>query len=254
MGDYKVKVIATLSVDNKKETDLLDFINNLRDRHKLGEFVTAAMRVCWEHPEYLEGSGYVSDTRGMTQERTKFIRDISEQITVLHRRVDKMYEMVYQLKVLALMNKRLGLEQRVENSMRAIFILQRQIDELGNLLGVNSMQPAWVNDTLENEYKKAEATLETIITAYDGIVSELRGCVQEGMVPRVSASPEQLNIKQAKIEHVSIEQAVGIKAEEVHKESNTEEQIKEEAVEPDDTADMSNADWDALAMFVGEGC
>lgn len=251
MGDYRIKLIATLLVDDQKEKDLVDFIDSLRDRHKLGDFVTAAMRVCWDNPEYLEKCGYKYDTYGMTAERRKFMQGVSSSLSELHSKVDKLYEIVSQLKVLALMNKRLGLEQKIDNNLMATFIMQKQVDDLARLLGVNSIQPIWATDKLVNEQKKAEDALELIITAYDGIVNELKASIE----PKYSIISMAEQAQQEETTQETKKETEPEKKEEHKKEPEKKEEYKEEQivkVEPEPEMDMSDADWDMLAMFVGE--
>lgn len=265
MGDYRVKVIATLSVDENKEKDLIDHIESLKERHKLGEFVTAALRVCWEHPEYLRDSGYRGDTYGMAQERTKFIQGVSVSMNELHRKVDALYDMVLQLRALALVGKKLGLEKKAENSLMAAFIIQKQADELASLLGVSTLQPVWASNKLEIEDKKIDNILETIITSYDGIINEIKELQTVQIVAETRNVDKTIkfdetdriveNIQESKQKSEDSDMRVAVTV------SNVEERVREEVSATDEggemqeevesTMDMSEADWDALDMFVG---
>ena len=246
MSDYRVKLIATLSVDENKEKDLVDHIESLKERHKLGEFVTAALRVCWEHPEYLKESGYKGDTYGMTQERARFIQGISNNLSDLHKKVDAIYDMTVQLKTLAMMGKRLGLEQRSENSLRSAFLIQKQADELARLLGVSTLQPVWASNKMEIEQKKVEDIIETIITSYDGIIGEL---------------VESQTVAQRIIKESEVNEVHKLKESVADKVIKSESCVENTSVPADCTVvnevsigenmDMSDADWDMLDAFVG---
>lgn len=241
MSDYKVKVIATMNIDEQREQDLVKFIIEMRERHKFGEFVTAAIRACWEHPEYLTENGYTDSYYGFTTGRTEFIKQVTESIAILNERVNKLLEMTTEMKYTTMMGRKLGIEQRADNQMLAAFIIQQQVEKLARELGVKNLTDDWNQQRLEKETEVLDEMLEKIIIQYSGLTEQLKLINQQ--TPIVITEPVSAQNKQTPKQdnNATVESAKTI-------ENRTTE---EETTEQKEVVDMSEAAWDLLDAFVG---
>lgn len=235
------KMMAVLKPDKSKETDLYNYLDTLRSSRRLSDFALACIRTCWEHPEYLKENGYQYDTLGMTSARIAFYSDIDRKIKEIRGKVDKMYDIVFKAYSLALAGKRLGLEGKVESSLRAQFLIQRQIDEIVSTLGVSNLDYIWVTNKVDDISKRADEVLEYIIESYDGVVKELVSssksvvCVDGEKRSRSNESDK------------SVEEIIDSKDTNISNDNNGVNKDKVE-VEP---VSFENADWGSLDAFIG---
>lgn len=246
MSDYKVKVIATMNIDEQREQDLVKFIIEMRERHKFGEFVTAAIRACWEHPEYLTENGYTDSYYGFTTGRTEFIKQVTESIAVLNERVSKLLEMATEMKYTTMMGRKLGIEQRVDNQMLAAFIIQQQVEKLARELGVKTLTNDWNQQKLEKETEVLDEMLEKIIIQYSGLTEQLKLINQQ--TPIMVTAPVRSEQTTEQFKTAIHEPVKTIEKETTEIPETTEIQ---ETTEQKEVVDMSEAAWDLLDAFVG---
>lgn len=168
----KTKLNSILSLDVQKEKDLINFLERCRDSRRLGDFVTICVRACWENPKLLEECGYTINSRGLTEERIKYFSNLENELNKLASKIDKIYDMALKVYMLSLMGKKLGIEEQSLNTLKAQFILQKQLNEFKGILGIENT--IYESDRVLDVQAKADDMLEFIINSYDGIISELR--------------------------------------------------------------------------------
>lgn len=223
----KAKLNSIVSLDTKKEKDLISFLEKCRDSRRLGDFVTICVRACWDNPKILEKSGYNINSNSLTAERIKYFKDIEDKLNNLVIKVNEIYDIAFKVYMLSLMGKKLGIEEQSLNTLKAQFILQKQLNEFRSILGIENL--VYESDKIADIQSKADDILEYIINSYDGIVTELK---------EVKTIP----IETIKIENNTI------------KKDNTTENI-EITEQKDDDIQLgfdNNVDWDALSNFLGD--
>lgn len=171
---YMLKLGATISFNKENERDIIAQLESLKKRHKLGEFISNAIRIVFEHPELLEEQDTSLEKFGLTENRQQFFDAISKEVNALKVKVDKIYKIATEIYTLTQFNKKIGLEERAKNILCAQFILQKQTRELCNILGVSQISSTYASEKLFDINKNVDETLEFIINYYDGIVSEIK--------------------------------------------------------------------------------
>lgn len=169
--DYKVKLGATLSFNLGLERDMVEQIESLKAKHKLGEFISNSLRIVFENPELLEKYGYSLSSYGLTDNRKKLNDAINTELSRLSNKVEKTYQMAYEMHSLAKFNKQFNIYDGSRNILASQFILNKQIDDLKNLLGVNCIdQPLNLHKVESN----IDDVLEYILLCHSDIIDELK--------------------------------------------------------------------------------
>lgn len=171
--DYKIKLGAVLRFDYTYEKDIIDQVEKLISRHKLGAFISRLIRVAFDNPKLMENSGLTLDEFGVSSERVKYFKEVESEVLKMKLKVDKIYDMTMHMYTMAKFGKRMGLEGKTNNIMRAQFILQRQIEELSRVLGVSNIGHTFESNKIFNVEGRVEDILEYILTSYEDIVEEL---------------------------------------------------------------------------------
>ena len=169
--DYKVKLGATLSFNLGLERDMVEQINKLKAKHKLGEFISNSLRIVFENPELLEKQGVSLAEYGLTDNRKKLNDAIRTEILRMNNKIQKTYKMAYEMYSLAKFNKQLNLYDCSRNILASQFILAKQIEDLRRLLGVSSIEQP-VN--LHKVDTSIDDILEYILLTHSEIVDELK--------------------------------------------------------------------------------
>lgn len=212
----KAKFTGTISLDEGKELDLIKYLEHLRDTRRMGDFVSSCVRACWDNQELYKQT-LASDSTYGTQLRKGYFDNIENKILDMRNKVDKIYELAFNVYTLALMGKRLGIEERAENSLKAQFILQKQINDIARALSINTLM--FESDRLQDTKHKAEQILEYIINSYDGLLGELQ----------------------------TVSYAVP-KEDETKEDKTKEDETKEDEI---NLTFNNNAEWEALSNFLG---
>ena len=165
--EYKVKLGATLSFNLGLERDMVEQIERLKAKHKLGEFISNSLRIAFENPELLEKYNLSLEKFGLTDNRKKLNDAINIEIGRIRDRVNKTYQMAYELYSLAKFNKQLNIYDSSKNILASQFILNKQIEDLKSLLGVTCIeQPA----NLHKVDSSVDDVLEYILLCHSDIV------------------------------------------------------------------------------------
>ena len=169
--DYKVKLGATLSFNLGLERDMVEQIESLKAKHKLGEFISNSLRIVFENPELLEKYNLSLERYGLTDNRKKLNDAINIELGRLGNKIEKTYQMAYEVYSLAKFNKQLNIHDTARNILASQFILNKQIEDLKSLLGVTCIdQPV----NLHKVDKSIDDILEYILLCHSDIVDELK--------------------------------------------------------------------------------
>lgn len=169
--DYKVKLGATLSFNLGLERDMVEQIESLKAKHKLGEFISNSLRIVFENPELLEKYNLSLEKYGLTDNRKKLNDAINIELGRLGNKIEKTYQMAYEVYSLAKFNKQLNIHDTARNILASQFILNKQVEDLKSLLGVTCIdQPV----NLHKVDKSIDDILEYILLCHSDIVDELK--------------------------------------------------------------------------------
>lgn len=194
MGTRSIRFGSQLTFDEDKEKDIIDTIDTLNSSHKMGQFMSNLIRLAFDNPEILRvGADGLEkqamlqqvESNGMSVSRQRFMSGVTSEISDMKKKVDEVYNMVFKLYTLALMNKHLEIEKKSDNSLRATFVLERQLRQLQSSLGVNISDAVYESDKINDVHARAEDCLEYIIEAYDGILDEMKQAIAVGKQPQV---------------------------------------------------------------------
>lgn len=172
--EYKLKLGTTLSFSGEQERDIVVQLESLKKRHKLGDFISSSLRVIFENPDFAQENGLNLNTFGLTDNRKEFFNAVLKKTDDMGFKIDEIYKMALQTYTLATFNKKIGLEDKSKNILMSQFILQKQLSDLCNLLGVDRVGNLYEANKLFDISKNVEDMLEFIITYYDGIISEIK--------------------------------------------------------------------------------
>lgn len=257
---YVLKLGATISFNKENERDIVAQLESLKKRHKLGEFISNAIRIVFEHPELLEEQDTSLEKFGLTDNRQQFFDAISKEVNSLRVKVDKIYKIATEIYTLTQFNKKIGLEERAKNILCAQFILQKQTRELCNILGVSQINSTYASEKLFDIKKNVDETLEFIINYYDGIVSEIKTSVsgmdeQERKLLELKKSLKEL--EDSKYVQNVVSQNTQDKKEKVEVVAEKENKVEEEPEEITEDSEIDgfdlaeNADLAGMADFLG---
>lgn len=182
MSITSIRLGSTLNFDGEKERDIVEFIEQLNRSHKTGQFFSCLIRLAFDNPEIIkrgvktEQSELISqiDRLGMSEPRKKFMTAVNSEITDMKKKVDSIYDMATKMYMLALAGNRLGIERKSDNTLLANFVLERQLQEINDRLGANSVNAVFASNKLDKEHEKASDYMEFIINSYTSLFDELK--------------------------------------------------------------------------------
>lgn len=232
--DYKIKLGAVIEFNEEKEKDIIEAVESLRDRHKLGDFISYAIRISLEHPEWFDSKDVTLASFGLTDTRRAYFESINSRIKAMEQKVDTIYNMGVKVYTLAKFGKRIGIEKKAENTLQAGFLLQKQLDEIATTLGVSSIGHVYESNKMDTLSKKVDELLEYIIESYDSIVLELKNNVIQEI--DLGFSPGMVNTQHATMQQIHSEHGTTS-----IKQGDTESTQKE-PTKTDIVGDSKNAD------------
>lgn len=254
----KVKLGATIAFDLEHERDIVALLDDLRQSHKLGEYISHTIRYAVEHQEDFEKETKVYARLGVSNRRKEFFDKAEQSLRIIAERVNEIYRVTNNLKALAQFNKKLGLLERVDSAYMAQFVVQKQINDLCRILGVNSLESKFASNKLHDINNDIDSVIEFIITYYDGIVSEIRESVEEAKSrERVSASDSAAEIAELKeqlrrLTESSYLKGVADEATEAKRETAVESEPAVPSEPPAEFAVGDSADLAGIADLVGD--
>lgn len=258
MNKTEIKLGSTLVFDTEKEADLIKLVRTASSQHKLGEILSHLLRIYSENPDKLNESKSSltkliinMSNKGMTPERYSYFKKVDRELSEMRGKVDSIYDMCFEMYSLAQFGKRTGLEGKATNGLMAEFMLEKQLDELTEKLGVDNINNTFTSNRVGDTKKKSKEVLEYIINSYDNIVDELRQAVVTEVAISNVAIKEVDNNVQVK-ETAEVENKPSSKLIEVADDidgvavDNGDNSIDNEII------DFGKADLGALSNFFGE--
>ena len=192
MSTWTKRLGGECKFDAEREADICNCVQTLSERRAIGEFISHLLRLAFESPEVFgDGKEVLSiisrmNKLGMTPTRYAYFDKITKEVNDMKHKVDEIYEMASKTYMLAQMGKRLGIEDKAENTLRASFLLERQITDMCYKIGVDNLNHTFASNKLENTKERADKALEYILESYDGIIKELKANLTAEVTGNVS--------------------------------------------------------------------
>lgn len=180
MGTKQFRV--TITLDDKKEQDLIEALQSLSRKKQLGDLVTDLVRQASDK-QAIAASRYTD----LTISREKFFSGVARKLKEQDDKINTIYRMCEDLYGLARANKAMGLEDKTQNLMIGQFILQSQQNKIKALLGEGEFNYIYESERLIREKEKADKVWEFILNAYGNMLTELQGMICRPI--EIAASP-----------------------------------------------------------------
>lgn len=183
MSTKTIRLNTSLTFDEEKEKDIVGLIEKMNSSHRTGQFISNMFRVAMDCPEIIEKSGDKEsfgkvmnqmDCCGASAIRSKFISEMIKQIEDMKKKVDEIYDRSVQLYILSKVGKQIGLEDKNNNILAAQFLLEKQMKELQDTLGVSLKDNVYASNKLHDTQKIADNAFEYILESYYSIIDEMK--------------------------------------------------------------------------------
>lgn len=148
---YKCKLNATFTLDEKLEVDIINTVENLKSKHKLGEYTSALYRVAANNPDVARL--VKAELGGSLNSRDTFFNSIQTEMSNCRADIDLINSELVKIKSALLYGNRIGLTGKTDNLAISITSVERHLNKLkkslnGNL-GLRSDSDKGVNDLNE---------------------------------------------------------------------------------------------------------
>lgn len=177
MGNSKtIRLGSFMKFDEEKEQDLIKIAEALNSSHRMGEFMGMVFRVAVENPEVLVKDG---DTIiygkllakmkevGISEDRFKYFRQLGKVVANMEVRVNNTYKMSVDTYELAKFGNRVALEDKSRNQLMANFVIERQLKQLTEQLGIKLED--FESDKLDKLEDRLDDMLQLVIDSYGNL-------------------------------------------------------------------------------------
>lgn len=259
MGNYNIRLGCQLSFDEQQEADIIKAIEKLNATHKAGQFMSNIVRLAFDCPDIMDKSSgayekgaviKALDEAGIFYSRKNFFDSLTKEVNLMKQKVDKMYEMVLKTYILGQMGKKLGLEEKADNLLMAQFVVEKQLKEIQDLLGITLGSSVLASNKKQEVEKIADNALEYIIESYSGIVNELKNMI--ATQPVIVQNVENIASGQSIQSIAETTEQTDNKTEKTEAEVEAVNNNGESSADEDETIDFGNADFSALSNFFGD--
>lgn len=200
-ADHIIKLHSSLKFDPIKEKDIIDKVEEMAGSRELTYYITNLLKYALDNPEVINDSGISKAGYQISKAREDYFRQLDSKISEMKDKIDKIYNMADRINSLVLLGKSIGIEDRNRNILQTQFLLQRQLKELSDTLGVSMTGKTFESNKLAQYDEKASEFIEYVIEHYDGIINEIANnrvkVVEESLSANIKAEYTQKEI----IEH-----------------------------------------------------
>lgn len=250
MGTHNIRLGSQLSFDEHQEADIIKALETMNASHKSGQFISNLIRIAFDCPEIMDNNSgkyekgaiiKAMENSGLSYNRQAFMYQITKEVDAMKKKVDEMYSIVLKTYMLGQMGKHIGLEQKADNELMAQFIIEKQLKELQDTLGISLTSSIFASNRKQDIEKIANDSLEYIIESYSGIVNELKAIVSSAQAITV-----QQPVVQAQLPLETVVETPVVVNESTEQVVNTEDDL-----DNDEIIDFGGADFAALGDFFG---
>lgn len=286
MGDYEFRVSTNMKFDSQKEQNIIEYLNKLSGEHRLGGFLSAAVKFVMDNPKLVTAFGFDTRNYGVTEERRKYLDHMEHELREISVSQQEVRDMANKMFILAECGKLKG--EELQSCAKDVAWSQRIIDDrterLKKMLGISSLEHKNVSESTEEELRKLscevmqlmdireaqedrhEVTVQECNGIGEGAVKEL-GDVITSAIDRLTQAISEIKIvgavsneyKEDDITEIAKLSSGSTSNEEIIEEE-LPEHLKEEARKIDSESEENkfdnveidfNGDFDALAAFIG---
>lgn len=255
MSTQNIRLGSQLSFEAEQEKDIISTIQYLNNTHKMGQFISNLIRVAFDNPELLGNNSDNSkafqsqlESLGISSNRKAFFNSVASDIKEMKQKIDSIYNMAFKTYSLSMVGKRLALEQKSDNLLLSTFILEKQLKDLQNTLGIDPVDSIYASNKLDETHDKADDILEYIIESYENITNELKASIQEINTKIIETQPVK-QIIQETIPTLTPTLTPTITPTPTPSKTEEYEQKEDKSSEEQQVIDFSNADMNVLANF-----
>lgn len=268
MGTYEFKGMV-LRFDSEKEADIINFLEELASRHKLGEYLASLVRISTSdekiRPDNFEEIRLHVYRNGYDRKRKVFFDKVETQLREMKKKIDEIYERAMYVYALEVAGKYLGVKDRAKQILLAQKVLEEQFKMLCMTLGVSTLRFNFKADKDEVDIK-VEKFLEGLLDRYGELLvkgEEEREHVDDEY--RVVRQPVKVvdrvvgdEVVKSEGHHMEYRETIDKQQIQTIKNSDNsvpnEPIVTEENAEEDKVIDFGDtADWDLLSRFVNQG-
>jgi len=112
MMKYQIKLNSTLTFESERERDIIEQLENLISRHKLGGFISELVRAAFQDEGFLTRNGVSLEDWAVENTREEFFELCRKELSEQHKKIDEIYKMASELYNMSIIGKKLGLEQK----------------------------------------------------------------------------------------------------------------------------------------------
>lgn len=257
MGTYNIRLGSQLSFDEQQEADIIKAIETMNASHKSGQFISNLIRIAFDCPEIMDNNNgkyekgailKAMENSGLSYNRQAFMYQITKEVDAMKKKVDEMYSIILKTYMLGQMGKHLGLEEKADNELMAQFVIEKQLKELQDALGISLTSSVFASNRKQDIEKIADDALEYIIESYSGIVNELKTIVNNAQTVQVQTVQQPVTqFQQVNESANNVVETPVINVEQPNVEDSSADNSDE-----DEIIDFGNADFSALGSFFGE--
>lgn len=257
MGTYNIRLGSQIAFDEQQEADIIKAIEAMNASHKSGQFLSNLIRIAFDCPEIMDKNNgkyekgaiiRAIENTGISFNREAFMKQITKRVDDLQKKVDSMYNIVLKTYILAQMGKQLGLEEKAGNEVLAQFIVEKQLKELQDILGISLTSSVYASNRKQDIEKIANDALEFIIESYSDVLNELKAIVEVANQP-ITVAPQQVATATPQITK-TVEQPITQPATKEQPTDKEQQQAVTDDTE-DEIIDFGDADMSALDNFFG---
>lgn len=251
MGTYNIRLGSQLSFDEQQEADIIKAIESMNASHKSGQFISNLIRIAFDCPEIMDNNNgkyekgailKAMENSGLSYNRQSFIYQVTKEVDNMKKKVDEMYNIILKTYILGQMGKQIGLEEKTENELMAQFIIEKQLKELQDNLGISLTSSVFASNKKQDVKKIADEALEYIIESYSGIVNEIKNIANSIKTVQIQAVQQPIETVQ---QMDNVNNSISTDTEQANATDSKED-------DDNDFIDFGNADFNALCNFFGE--
>lgn len=174
----RVKISTYVELDDIKEKDLIELIQNITLNRQLSTFATNCIKLVMENPELLNNCYNSGGKKLMISSREAFFAEMREKMKAIEDNQMFLMKEVRKLEDFIRLSKMLGIEEKVDNLACAQFIIRRKIKEYNKQLGRLGADLILDRRSVEKDIialtEDSDDFVEFVIEHYDGVINELK--------------------------------------------------------------------------------
>lgn len=234
----RVKISTYVELDDIKEKDLIELIQNITLNRQLSTFATNCIKLVMENPELLNNCYNSGGKKLMISSREAFFAEMREKMKAIEDNQMFLMKEVRKLEDFIRLSKMLGIEEKVDNLACAQFIIRRKIKEYNKQLGRLGADLILDRRSVEKDIialtEDSDDFVEFVIEHYDGVINELK-----------------------KMTTINVPVAMPISSPEVTEKETPElvektEEVEKEGEVQDAAMELTDEDSELLGNFFGE--